>query len=360
MLRSFNGIISVFPKLYYTNSIIKIMSLEISKYDLAKYPFLLETKNYLSELGYDLYEFDESMAKILDKSVRRIWISLDGNIYSDMADPDEEIISFLLALIILKIVNITSASKKFALSEARRVERFLEMDLKNANDPNLRDAILIKIFHDTLSIDVINKNNIYKIKVIDYLKRSMYFNDKYWKLINRDVYDGYVHLELDEIIRLVREEISMLIYDKVVKINIKNIPESIRNRANILREYLINDRRFKPFTYNDNLYPPCILNILKTLEDGNNPPHSARFLLATFMLSKGKNIDEVCSLFERAPDYNEKITRYQVEFLAGKKSSKSYNCPNCDKIASENLCFKDESCDNIKSPLQYRKRDGKE
>ncbi len=335
------------------------MSLEISKYDLAKYPFLLEAKDYISKLGYDLREFDESMAKILDKSIRRVWISLNGEVYYDIADTDEEIISFILALIILKLVNISSATKKFALSEARRVERFLVRDLKSANY-DVRDAILTKIFHDTFGIDIINDNNIYKIKVIDYLKRSRYFNDKYWKLINRDLYDGYIHLELDEITRLIREEVSVLINEKIEKISIKDIPESIKSRAAILRESLSNDHRFKPFTYNNNWYPPCILNILKILEDGNNPPHSARFVLATFMLAKGKSIEEVCSLFERAPDYNEKITRYQVEFLAGKRSGKSYNCPNCDKIASENLCFRNEDCDNIKTPLQFRKRYAKE
>ncbi|RMF31695.1 MAG: DNA primase [Candidatus Nitrosothermus koennekii] len=332
------------------------MSIEISKYELAKYPFLLEVRDYIRERGYELNEFDESMAKVLDKSVKRIWVALNGEVINEIEDVDEEIISFLLALIMLKIVGINSASKRFALSEARRVERFLEQDLKH-EDEDVRDAILNKIFRDAVGLDVINENEIYKIKVVDYLKRAKYFHDKYWKLINRDVYDGYVHLDAREIVRLIRDELSMIIFDRINKINTKHVPDSIKSRVENLRKILINDKRFKPFIQSSNReYPPCITHILHMLEKGENPPHTARFLLATYMLAIGKSIDEVCSLFEQAPDYNEKITRYQVEFLAGMKGSKkSYNCPNCDKIASQNLCYKTDDCDSIKSPLQFKR-----
>ncbi len=330
------------------------MELEISKYELAKYPFLLKARDYIRELGYDIDMVDESMAKVLDKSVKRIWIALNGEVLDRVDDVYEEILSFLLALIILRVVGINSASRKFALAEARRIEQLLENDLKN-EDENVRYLLLEYIFRDAVGLQVINENNIYKIRVAEYLKRAVHFHDKYWKLINRDVYDGYVHLDSHDIVRLIREEISIIIYDRINKINAKKIPESIKNRAEILKRSLSSDKRFKPLMLTRE-YPPCIVHILDMLEKGENPSHTARFLLATYMLSIGKSIDEVCSLFERAPDYNEKITRYQVEFLAGKRgSNRSYNCPNCEKIASQNLCYKIEECDNIRSPLQFKR-----
>lgn len=336
------------------------MKLEISKYELAKYPFLLKARDYIKELGYDINMIDESMAKVLDKSVKRIWIALDKksnqtNVYNELSDVDEEIISFLLSLIILRVIGINGASKRFALAEAMRIEEFLKNDLEN-EDENVRYLLLEYIFRDAVGLEVINENNIYKIRVAEYLKRAVRFHDKYWKLINRDVYDGYVHLDSHDIVRLIREEISIIIYDRINKISVKNIPDSIKSRAENFRSILMNDTRFKQSIRTTREYPPCITHILEMLEKGDNPSHTARFLLATYMLAIGKGIDEVCSLFEQAPDYNEKVTRYQVEFLAGKRgSNKSYNCPNCEKVASQNLCYRNDDCDNIKSPLQFKR-----
>ena len=83
------------------------------------------------------------------------------------------------------------------------------------------------------------------------------------------------------------------------------------------------------------------------MNKGDNLPHSARVMLATYMLAIGKPFDEIVLMFENAPDFNEKITRYQVEHLAGMKGSHTkYSVPSCDKIRNENLCF----CDG---PMRY-------
>ncbi|MEM4275211.1 MAG: hypothetical protein QXK74_04245 [Candidatus Nitrosocaldaceae archaeon] len=335
------------------------MEIIFSKYDAAKYPFLPIAREYVKELGYDLNEFNESNSYILDKSLKRILLALDNKPSKELGEPDEEIISFLISLLILNILDIRSVSKRFALAEAERIENFIENDLKDENERR-RESILRYIFENTLGLKIIEDSmQKYKIKVAEYLRRSVNLHDPHWRLINKDVYEGYVHLEIHDIVRLIREEIALLIYEKIEKMNVKDIPESIKNRVEILRRYTINDKRFKPIII-VNKYPPCINHILSTLEKNDNVSHTARFLLATYMLAIGKSIDDTCSLFEHAPDYNEKITRYQVEFLAGKRGNrKSYNCPSCEKIASMNLCYKNEECDNIRTPLQFgMKRNG--
>jgi DNA primase large subunit len=77
-------------------------------------------------------------------------------------------------------------------------------------------------------------------------------------------------------------------------------------------------------------------------------------MLATYMLSIGKSVDEVILLFKNAPDYNEKITRYQVEHLAGIKGSQiKYSVPTCSKLANENLCYATNDCKGITNPVQF-------
>jgi DNA primase large subunit len=75
------------------------------------------------------------------------------------------------------------------------------------------------------------------------------------------------------------------------------------------------------------------------------------------MLAIGKPIDEIVSLFESAPDFNQKITRYQVEHLAGLKGSRTkYSVPSCEKLLIENLCFATEQCAGIINPMQFGRR----
>ena len=90
----------------------------------------------------------------------------------------------------------------------------------------------------------------------------------------------------------------------------------------------------------NSITPPCIDHLYKVLNNGENLPHSARLLLATFLIFSEKNIDEIIEIFKKLPDYNEQITRYQLEHLSGKKGgSKKYFVPSCEKIKIQNLCY---------------------
>jgi DNA primase large subunit len=80
-------------------------------------------------------------------------------------------------------------------------------------------------------------------------------------------------------------------------------------------------------------------------------------MLATYMLEIGKSVDEVAALFHNAPDYNEKVTRYQVEHLAGIRGSHvKYSVPSCEKLRNENLCFATEKCNGITNPIQFGRK----
>ena len=61
-------------------------------------------------------------------------------------------------------------------------------------------------------------------------------------------------------------------------------------------------------------YPPCIKHAIEVLEKGENLPHSGRFMLATFLLAKGQQVEQIAPLFKNAPDYNEKVTLYPVSY----------------------------------------------
>tara|TARA_B100000446_G_scaffold180772_1_gene197259 strand:+ start:427 stop:1443 length:1017 start_codon:yes stop_codon:yes gene_type:complete len=333
-----------------------LSNIQFGSRDLAKYPFLTEAGKYLKDLDYSLDEFEgPSKKRIIERACERILTAIDGNVFKQLDDLDTEIVSFLIALIIVHALGIRSVSRKYSLGEARRAEMFLERDLKHESDERMR-SILTRIFKDLFSIDITQENNKFKFKVSEYLKRATYFHDEHWKLVNRIVNRGFVYLDSDDTVRLIRDEISLYIYDKINKMELKQLPESIKIKVDELRGKVVKHVEFRRY-FVTTKYPPCVHHILQLLSKAENPPHSARFLLATYMLSIGKSTDEICALFETAPDYNERVTRYQVEHLAGMKGSRTkYVCPSCEKVTSDNNCYRTEECDGIINPLQFGRR----
>jgi DNA primase large subunit len=87
-------------------------------------------------------------------------------------------------------------------------------------------------------------------------------------------------------------------------------------------------------------FPPCMLKILEDLKSGVNVPHTARFAITSFLLNVGFDVEEIIAMFSSAPDFNEEMTRYQVEHIAGSKGTE-YDCPACDTMRTYHNCVKD-------------------
>jgi DNA primase large subunit len=326
--------------------------------DLAKYPFLNEAGEYLRESSFGWEELDRpDMNYVIDRAADRIEIEVDGKIYDNLERYEIEILTFLISLLIVKSIGIEQVLKKFALAEARRAERFLTVDLRKQSETQ-RHSLFSKIFEDLFKLKIVisEDRRLFKVRVVDYLARASHFHEQEWKLINRLVHNGYVYLDADETVRLIRNELSVLIYDKVKAMTLPTLPQGIKSKADQLRVKL-SSRYERRASAAITEYPPCIKHALEVMKRGDNLPHSARVMLATYMLAIGKRVDEIVFMFENAPDFNEKITRYQVEHLAGMKGGHTkYSVPSCDKLRNENLCFATAECDTLINPVQFGRK----
>jgi DNA primase large subunit len=330
----------------------------------AKYPFLTDAGQYLKDKGYSLAQFgtDPDLQLSVEKAFHRIQVAADGLVYkSDLVDGqaskphilEREVFSFLLAIVLIKLSGMSTLIKRFALAEARRAEKHLEKDLGNASDQTKID-LAIKIIYDLFNIEVIKQDNFFVISVSDYLKYSVTFHEREWKLINRHVENGKVFLDPHDTVRLIRKELGNYISSKIINAPTPPMISGLESKVN---ELISISKKFTIITLSSGEYPPCIKHAIDVLEKGENLPHSGRFMLATFLLSRGQSVEEIAPLFKNAPDYNEKVTLYQLNHLAGTSGSGTqYSCPSCEKLKTQNLCFAIPQCDNISSPLQFGKR----
>jgi DNA primase large subunit len=336
----------------------QLSHLRLGTGDLAKYPFLNEASEYIRLIDLNYEEFDRpEMKYIIERSAQRLEEEIrNGKLYINSERYEIEVLTFLVSLMMVKCIGNDVISKKHSLFEALRAEKFLTEDLKKERNEGRRRLLLSKIFFELFKVQVeINDEDhrIFKVRVNDYLSRASKFHEQEWKLINRSVHNGYVYLGIDESVRLIRNELSALIFNRLKAMDLSAMPKSIKQKLTVMAP---NFGGFYDTRYNRPVsnYPPCIKHAIDEMSKGENLPHSARVLLATYMLFIGKSIDEIVDLFRSAPDFNEKVTRYQIEHLAGKKGSGTrYFVPSCEKLANENLCFSTRDCDGIVNPIQF-------
>ncbi len=338
--------------------------LALGQDEIAKYPFLADAGQYLKDQGFSLEQFgsDPDLKQLIEKAYERILVAADGKIYQSDLDGDHvskeaalprEVFSFLLAIVLLKLSGMHTLIKRFALAEARRAEKYLEKDLANISDES-KNQLAIRVIDDLFSVQVEKSNDYFVIPASDYLKHSINFHEREWKLINRHVENGQVFLSPHETVRLIRKELGTYINSKII--NAKT-PTMIPGFEDSVNKLVSLSKKFVTYTVSTGEYPPCIKHAIDILEKGENLPHSGRFMLATFLLSKGQTVQQIAPLFKNAPDYNPRVTLYQLNHLAGiSGSGTQYLCPSCEKLKTQSLCFAIPECDNIINPLQFGRK----
>lgn len=328
--------------------------MQLGTEDRAKYPFLEEAREDLSKLDVSIAELDKDYSEALARAKERVIQAYKrGIIDEDFTDSVKELLSFHIALLLVKLVGVDHLTTKFSLAEARRVESFLEREGKK--------SLVSYIFKVATGIDLEEVQVVfggvqyeYRIPVVEYLKRAIHLHSPEWKLVNRIVSGGYVYLTTHALTRLIREEISSMIYNRIKSLPPPTPTPALQQAVDELRKAI---KALTPITQtavSPSEYPPCVQHALELLQKGENIPHYGRFLMTTYLLNIGKNVDEVVALFAKAPDFNERITRYQVEHIAGLRGGGTkYKPPSCRTLQTHTFCFKTEACDDIKNPLQF-------
>lgn len=191
----------------------------------------------------------------------------------------------------------------------------------------------------------------WNVHVTSYLKASSRIKSPEWRLVNRRINSGYVETDRKEVERIIIEMLRLKLAEEVptvINVNIK------RGGRKIELEKDVPEVKF---------FPPCMKEILAQLKSGLNVSHSARFVIASFMLNVGMKVEEVIDVFRSVPDFNEEKTIYQVEHIAGLRGKRvEYLSPSCDTMRTYQLCISD--C-KVSHPINYyrkfknRKRTGK-
>lgn len=331
----------------------------LTKSDIAKYPFTKEGSDYVRRLGIRLEELTSGdYEPILERAVSRVQQAVLKRVVEPAEVEDEiEILSFPVAVLIAGRAEDPYLRKRYALAEAKKASAHLE-----AESPEKLMEVAGS-FGWKVSTGGSELSNEVKLRFTDYLRNASRFNEERWKLVNRRLMGGEVYLTLKDTSRLLEEEIRQHIENKLEVATLQKLPESIERAVVEVRHFFkanVKQMASEEITGEVNVeaFPPCVSLLYTGLRAGKNISHSGRFTLTAFLLNAGMSVEDLVKLYTAATDFDERMTRYQVQHIAGLAGGGTrYRPLSCSNMLTHNLC-KDavELCSRVKHPLTFYMR----
>ncbi|MHB1867669.1 MAG: hypothetical protein ACYCPP_01840 [Nitrososphaerales archaeon] len=225
--------------------------------DLAKYTFMPEAGNYIRANEISITDLVTPVFKdVVNRAQERILEAIKATKVSDKSSDnrDVEIMSFPVALMLVRSTNLNHLMERYSLAEAKRVESLLKQEDNGKIIEDIFQTFLgVKLEHAAVS-----SFPGFRISMSDYVKRAVGFHKPEWKLVNRIVQNGKVYVSQTDLIRLIREEIQDLILQRLKATNVPKLPKELDAAVKNLIELTPPPRStFTSLNIAPENYPPC-------------------------------------------------------------------------------------------------------
>ena len=338
----------------------QITTVSFTKNDLAKYPFLKETAEYVKKLNLKIEDLaNPEFSRILERAEERVEEAILYTLVSRKLRNEEiEILSFPAAIMLAVATENSFIKKRYALAEAKQAYNDMKIE------PKERILAIAQNFEWGLTLNE-NAGTPYEFKLhfTDYLKNTTQLREKKWKLVNRLLSNGNIYLTKTETARLLSEEVRRQIEKRLSVEELPQLPPTIMDIAEKIKKLSIEkigktEMEGFPKTITQTAFPPCIKALYEATSSGRHISHIGRFTLTSFLINIGMPPENVIELFKNFSDYDQRMTNYQVEHIAGERGSRTrYIPPKCDTLKTHGICMNpDMLCQNIRHPLAYYRR----
>ena len=331
---------------------------------MTKYPFIPEAAEEVKKLDFRIEDvLEDNYKSILTRAEERIIEAITSSPPEVSYNPhkyrgDVEVLSLPVAVALVAALANDYIKRRYALAEARRAYGLL----KNESEEKIVE--IAKKFRWKIRISNEKMGFIkfdFALNFIDYLRNTASFHEKNWKLVNKPVLKGEVYLSKQQTVRLLQEEIRRYIESKIDPKVRAVLPKSILERVERLRQMFSERMKEAPpedlssLGVADEAFPPCIRQLYEAVKSGRHISHVGRFTLTSFLIHIGMDQNMIIDLFRKSSDFNERLTRYQIEHIAGERGSGTkYIPPKCDTLQTHGICpGMDNLCKRIRHPLTY-------
>jgi DNA primase large subunit len=320
------------------------MRVQLDRRDLAKYPFLKETQEWVAARTGTLGQFlSTTYGKIAARNgARRVIGAITGEdpaLALGSPDPERDVFSYALARILVSCSKERGLIDRLTRFEAGRAWGFLQEE---------EEAKRIYVCR-SIGIDPGAR----EIPVVEYVELVPQLREDRWRLVNRAVSKGMVRVGEDDLEELIRERIRHVLQ--------RQLPLPVPSQACGSLSPLLGDisaswqatvmRDFGEVE--EGAFPPCLQALVRAITAGTNLPHAGRFAIVAFLHNIGMKPVQIMEIFARAPDFDPEKTRYQVEHICGRGGTE-YTAPSCATLRTTGFCVnRDGICERVNHPLSY-------
>ena len=326
----------------------------------ARYPFLRSAREAVEAAEVDLVAVVAHEQAVVDRALARIEGALeDGTVGEPHRRTRVELLSYPVARVIVSLVDEHILTRKYAHAEARTAFQRVEYDLDRSIElkSTQRQQLTLERLLDEFDLvgAVRETPNGYAVEVGAYLDLAADRRGDEWRLVNRELRDGEVHIESSELLVLIQQAVKQRVEEGLPLSVPAEINDQLTEECQQVHESLAELDLMRDIdTVVPDLFPPCMRYLLDQVQKGEHLAHHSRFAIASFLTSIGMTTDEIVDLFQVNPGFGEEATRYQVDHIRGDTSPTEYSTPSCATMQSYGDCVNmDDLCETIAHPMAY-------
>ena len=253
-------------------------------------------------------EFDEESILYAKENIEK---------YTPTKILDLDLPVWLISTVMLRCLNNNYVTRKFVSNYSKMFEyRCLQGgDFMNKN---IRLELLkyFRIFKDVEFTKVRNDTTFVRIHCLDYMEISeegLSVSAPQFKLVNQVLHQGFVFIELQPFLYLLRLALEQRLISKIKSMKLYTDNEVINRCVNELKEkYPEYDKQKSPSKTN---IPYSIQELISKAYEEHHLAHHERRRLGIYLQGAGYDEEFILDIFRQCSDWNEKITRYQLQSL---------------------------------------------
>ena len=280
--------------------------------------------------------------------------SYKPNIVSSRELLEQEVLAFPVSKILVSLAKNDLLTRRFCAMNAKRVFASLEEE---------KNDVLFQLAQELGIEFTLPEKEVFFAAVSMPVFLSASFAQDFMKLANQKMSNGFVFLSRNEFCRLIAFSFEQKLALEF-PLDTARVPKKFQQASSDLKSSFF-EKQFTPLSGQNlggikpEFFPPCLQKLYSDILGGRKLSHLERFSLATSMLSIGMSEKDVVNLYRSTPNFDEKITSYQVSRLAG-KTGKAIQAPSCKKMAEYGLRLPTCPCVSnlsIKHPLSVYRRE---
>ncbi len=313
----------------------------------AQYPFLPGAEALIADYSPSLRELLDAPAFGGARELGRIRVRAAADDPSgtaalgelDRADPDLRFLSFMYARLLVSVAATSAPGRRWSVAEARRAAERLDRVAERLPEEFVGVTRLLEFPAEESGTG-------YRFTLPDYLRLAAGLREPEFRLVRQRLARGQVEVAPAQAARLVQEGIRTRLAGSLpaeIGAEVRNRLEA--NEVDFLRDLAqrvpLPTQRRGVLVLRAEYFPPCIRKMRRMLEGGENLAHSGRFALAAFLHRVGADFDTIVDAYRGAPDFDENISRYQIEHITQRDGGRGYEPPTCETLRSQGFCFRD-------------------